>query len=70
MTREPEFILATDCGSTTTKAILFARRPEGYRLAFRGEAPTTVEAPFDDVVAQALRRGLLQQHGGELLRGP
>lgn len=42
-------ILATDCGSTTTKAILIERRPEGYRLAGRGEAPTTVEAPFDDV---------------------
>ncbi len=46
---EPASILATDCGSTTTKAILFERRAEGYRLAFRGEAPTTVEAPFDDV---------------------
>ena len=52
--KDPEFILATDCGSTTTKAILFARRPEGYRLAFRGEAPTTVEAPFDDVTVGVL----------------
>src|SRR5579862_243284 len=43
-------ILATDCGSTTTKAILIERQPNGsYRLAARGEAPTTVEAPFDDV---------------------
>src|SRR5947209_13208801 len=43
-------ILATDCGSTTTKAILIERRPGGdYRLSVRGEAPTTVEAPFDDV---------------------
>src|SRR5690348_443824 len=42
-------ILATDCGSTTTKAILIERQPEGYRLVTRGEAPTTVEAPFDDV---------------------
>ncbi len=43
-------ILATDCGSTTTKAILIVRQPDGtYRLAVRGEAPTTVEAPFDDV---------------------
>jgi len=42
-------LLATDCGSTTTKAILVVRTPEGYRLAGRGEAPTTVEAPFDDV---------------------
>jgi uncharacterized protein (TIGR01319 family) len=42
-------MLATDCGSTTTKAILVIYTPEGYRLAGRGEAPTTVEAPFDDV---------------------
>jgi uncharacterized protein (TIGR01319 family) len=43
-------IIATDCGSTTTKAILILRREDGsYRLAGRGEAPTTVEAPFDDV---------------------
>jgi len=43
-------IIATDCGSTTTKVILITRTPEGnYHLAGRGEAPTTVEAPFDDV---------------------
>src|SRR5579862_5100565 len=43
-------ILATDCGSTTTKAILIEQQPDGeYRLVVRGEAPTTVEAPFDDV---------------------
>lgn len=42
-------ILATDCGSTTTKAILIELTDAGYRLTSRGEAPTTVEAPFDDV---------------------
>ena len=42
-------ILATDCGSTTTKAILIELTEEGYRLKVRGEAPTTVEKPFDDV---------------------
>ena len=43
-------ILATDCGSTTTKAILIERSPSGaYRLVARGEAPTTVERPFEDV---------------------
>jgi uncharacterized protein (TIGR01319 family) len=42
-------IVATDCGSTTTKAILIERVDSGYRLLGRGEAPTTVEAPFDDV---------------------
>lgn len=45
-----EVILATDCGSTTTKAILVVKTPTGeYRLAARGEAPTTVEEPFSDV---------------------
>ncbi len=43
-------VLATDCGSTTTKAILIERQDDGsYRLTARGEAPTTVEAPFEDV---------------------
>ncbi len=47
-------ILATDCGSTTTKAILIEKQPDGFRLVVRGEAPTTVEAPFEDVT-----RGIL-----------
>ncbi len=43
-------ILATDCGSTTTKAILIEKGDDGaYHLITRGEAPTTVEAPFEDV---------------------
>ena len=43
-------VIATDCGSTTTKAILIEKNERGeYRLAARGEAPTTVEAPVEDV---------------------
>jgi uncharacterized protein (TIGR01319 family) len=42
-------ILATDCGSTTTKAILIQLVDGVYRQTYRGEAPTTVEAPFADV---------------------
>ena len=42
-------ILATDCGSTTTKAILIQRVDGEYRQTHRGEAPTTVEKPFADV---------------------
>ncbi len=42
-------VIATDCGSTTTKAILIEKTDEGYRLISRGEAPTTVEKPFEDV---------------------
>jgi len=47
-------ILATDCGSTTTKAILIEKKGEHYRLIVRGEAPTTVEAPFEDVTRGVL----------------
>jgi len=42
-------ILATDCGSTTTKAILIQKLDGVFRQTHRGEAPTTVEAPFADV---------------------
>ena len=47
-------ILATDCGSTTTKAILIERQEQEFRLIARGESPTTVEAPFDDVTIGVL----------------
>jgi sugar (pentulose or hexulose) kinase len=47
-------ILATDCGSTTTKAILIEKQGDEYRLVTRGEAPTTVEAPFNDVTVGAI----------------
>ncbi|MGE5654620.1 MAG: glutamate mutase L, partial [Bacillota bacterium] len=49
--REINSIIATDCGSTTTKAILIEKVDGVYRLIVRGEAPTTVEAPFEDVTA-------------------
>jgi len=47
-------IVATDCGSTTTKAILIEYVNGEYRLIVRGEAPTTVEAPFEDVTMGVL----------------
>lgn len=47
-------ILATDCGSTTTKAILIEKRDGEYRLIARGEAPTTVEAPVENVTGGVL----------------
>ncbi len=50
MSKDVRRIVATDCGSTTTKAILIERNAKGeYRLVARGEAPTTVEKPFEDV---------------------
>jgi len=46
---EFELMLATDVGSTTTKARLFKKKDGEYRFESSGEAPTTVEAPFEDV---------------------
>ena len=47
-------VLVTDCGSTTTKALLFERREDRWHQTFRGEAPTTVEDPVADVTVGAL----------------
>ena len=52
--KDLEVIIATDCGSTTTKAILIEKKGDTYRQTFRGEAPTTVEAPFEDVTKGVL----------------
>jgi uncharacterized protein (TIGR01319 family) len=64
-------ILATDCGSTTTKAILIEKKGDEYRLVVRGEAPTTVEAPFEDVTRGALNsvKEVEELTGREILDG-
>ncbi|MBS0152999.1 MAG: glutamate mutase L [Nitrospira sp.] len=54
MDRPLNVIVATDCGSTTTKAILIEKVGDTYRQTYRGEAPTTVEAPFEDVTRGVL----------------
>lgn len=54
LAKDPKVILATDCGSTTTKAILIQKVGDEYRQTHRGEAPTTVEAPFEDVTMGVL----------------
>jgi uncharacterized protein (TIGR01319 family) len=57
--KELTSILATDVGSTTTKAILIEKRGSEYRLVCRGEMPTTVEAPWENVMVgarKAIRR--------------
>ncbi|MFZ2958547.1 MAG: glutamate mutase L [Candidatus Ozemobacteraceae bacterium] len=71
-------ILATDCGSTTTKAVLFEKREGVFRLIARGEAPTTVEAPVEDVtrgvlhaiaeIQELVGRKLLTEDGGEIIK--
>ncbi|MBD3349104.1 MAG: methylaspartate mutase [Candidatus Eisenbacteria bacterium] len=64
-------IVATDCGSTTTKAILIKLVDGEYRLIVRGEAPTTVEAPFEDVTRGVLNaiREVEELSGHEVLEG-
>ncbi|MDD4003662.1 MAG: glutamate mutase L [Elusimicrobiaceae bacterium] len=67
----PGVIIATDCGSTTTKAILIEKKDGVYRQTCRGEAPTTVEAPFEDVTC-GVRNALAELEtlsGRTLLRG-
>jgi uncharacterized protein (TIGR01319 family) len=53
MTREymsADSILALDCGSTTTQALLIDRVNGEYRLVARTEAPSTLEPPWNNVV--------------------
>jgi uncharacterized protein (TIGR01319 family) len=49
-----EVIAVTDCGSTTTKAILIEKVDGVFRQTARGDAPTTVEAPEQDVTKGVL----------------
>jgi len=71
MKKEINTILATDCGSTTTKAILIEKKGDEYRLEVRGEAPTTVEAPFEDVTRGVLNaiREIEELTGKRILEG-
>ncbi|MHC4992545.1 MAG: glutamate mutase L, partial [Planctomycetota bacterium] len=72
-TEKVNVILATDCGSTTTKAILIQKIDGVYRQTHRGEAPTTVEKPVADVtkgvsnsvteVGELAGRTLLDENG-------
>ena len=47
--KDLEYILVTDVGSTTTKSRLFNKTKGEWRYLLSGEAPTTVEAPFENV---------------------
>ena len=64
-------IMATDCGSTTTKSILIQKIDGEYRLTHRGEAPTTVETPFEDVTRGVLNAimELEELSGRTILKG-
>lgn len=68
-----ESILAIDVGAVLTKAILVARIEGTYRFIGQGEAPSTVEPPWLDVIAgvdhalehlaAVTRRSFLDEHG-------
>jgi hypothetical protein len=49
--RSAESILAIDCGSTSTQAMLIDSVGGDYRLVARAEAPSTTEPPWNDVVS-------------------
>jgi uncharacterized protein (TIGR01319 family) len=75
--RPDRFFLLIDCGSTTTKAVLIGPRPDRPHVWGVGEAPTTVEAPLNDVrvgvraacvdLARAVERPLLAPDGSSLI---
>jgi len=64
-------VLAVDVGSTTTKVIVVEKNDDGFHLRARAEAPTTVEAPQEDVMI-GLRQAVRQVEaalGRPLVRG-
>ncbi|MCU0611917.1 MAG: glutamate mutase L [Candidatus Eisenbacteria bacterium] len=61
---DPSLFCITDIGSTTTKALLFRRDGQTWRV-HRAEAPTTVEHPHEDVIVGVLQAfGALEQSAG------
>jgi len=75
--QEMKYILATDVGSTTTKARFFSKTNEGWRYVTSGEAPTTVEAPYEDVTlgvinavreVEELTNHRILSRGGRIIR--
>ncbi|MGI6679937.1 MAG: glutamate mutase L [Bdellovibrionota bacterium] len=66
--KEINKVIITDCGSTTTKAILFEKINGSWKLKARGEAPTTVEKPISDVTLGVLNSFLeLEKNADEKL---
>jgi hypothetical protein len=52
-------ILVADCGTVVTKAVLLDRVEGSYRFVARGEAVTTAETPWHDLVA-GVRHAIVQ----------
>lgn len=54
-TKDVNRVIITDVGSTTTKALYFVKEEGKWHFLARGEAATTVEAPYADVMVGVLR---------------
>lgn len=54
-----ESILALDCGSTMTQAVLIDQVDGEYRLVARAETPSTIEPPWNNVTA-SVRQAVAQ----------
>src|SRR5437763_5338740 len=48
-------LLVADCGTVFTKVSLFGKVEGQYRLLARGEAPTTITPPYEDIT-----KGIIQ----------
>src|SRR5689334_1443386 len=49
-----ESVLVADCGSNTTRVVLVEVVERAYRFVARGEAPSTLEEPYNDVTVGVL----------------
>jgi hypothetical protein len=49
-----ESVLVADCGSNTTRVVLVEIVERAYRFVARGEAPSTIEEPYNDVTVGVL----------------
>src|SRR5689334_5158188 len=66
-----ESVLVADCGSNTTRVVLVEVVDQAYRFIARGEAPSTLEEPYNDVTVGVLNAIASIEHstGRQLLLG-
>ncbi|MEI6045865.1 MAG: glutamate mutase L, partial [Chloroflexota bacterium] len=65
---EIESVLVADCGSNTTRVVLVEVVEQAYRFIARGEAPSTLEEPYNDVTIGVLNAiEVIQTHTGRQL---
>ncbi len=63
-----ESVLVADCGSNTTRVALVEVVDNAYRFVARGEAPSTLEAPFADVTIGVINAiGAIESNTGRRL---